>query len=257
MSDTENFDELDELDELDDASESEEFDLDENEEFEADDDSEDTDGEDEDGEQSEDESDSEDTDGEEESEAVDGEAEGEASDDTGASSDAEPPAPKTAAGLERYKELNERARKIFKARFETEYDEFDDVHREAMTEVKQVIREAERLDAFEREIVQRNGGEKFAVFLQEQVDNLTVKEHKAFEAAAARGDFSAARKFVKDVENKFKTRDKARAKAQALNSQSASGKTAPKPPRTMSSGTGSNPASRSNPKVLTPEDLGF
>lgn len=251
MEDTENFDELDELD---DAGESEEFDLDENEEF----DSDEVEGEDgEDGDQLEDETDFEDTDAEEESEeTVDEETEGETSDDTGAPPDAEPPAPKNAAGLERYKELNERARKIFKARFETEYDDFDDVHREAMTEVKQVIREAERLDAFEREIVQRNGGEKFAVFLQEQVDNLTVKEHKAFEAAAARGDFSAARKFVKDTEAKFKLRDEARAKARTLNSRSDTGST-PKPPRTMSSGTGSNPASRSNPKVLTPEDLGF
>jgi len=165
---------------------------------------------------------------------------------------------KTASGLEKYKAFNTEAKNEFKAMFGIEYDEFDDDHKDALQDIKQVLKKRDNAVEQVKNISSKHG-EKFSQFVLDRFEDLPIREMKKIQAAERAGDFSLSLKYIQQFENEYATKGKAKEKAEKLNAAAGSQTTAKataKPPRTMSSGTGSEPAKR-NKTVLTPEDLGF
>ena len=165
---------------------------------------------------------------------------------------------KTASGLEKYKAFNTEAKNEFKAMFGIEYDEFDDDHKDALQDIKQVLKKRDNAVEQVKNISSKHG-EKFSQFVLDRFEDLPIREMKKIQAAERAGDFSLSLKYIQQFENEYVTKGKAKEKAEKLNAAAGSQTTAKataKPPRTMSSGTGSEPAKR-NKTVLTPEDLGF
>jgi hypothetical protein len=165
---------------------------------------------------------------------------------------------KTASGLEKYKAFNTEAKNEFKTMFGIEYDEFDDDHKDALQDIKQVLKKRDNAVEQVKNISSKHG-EKFSQFVLDRFEDLPIREMKKIQAAERAGDFSLSLKYIQQFENEYVTKGKAKEKAEKLNAAAGSQTTAKataKPPRTMSSGTGSEPAKR-NKTVLTPEDLGF
>ena len=165
---------------------------------------------------------------------------------------------KTASGLEKYKAFNTEAKSEFKAMYGVEYDEFDDDHKDALQDIKQVLKKRDNAVEQVKNISSKHG-EKFSQFVLDRFEDLPTREMKKIQAAERAGDFSLSLKYIQQFENEYTTKGKAKEKAEKLNAAAGSQTTAKataKPPRTMSSGTGSEPAKR-NKTVLTPEDLGF
>ncbi len=173
---------------------------------------------------------------------------------------------KTASGLERYKAFNARAKEQFKAKFGTEYDEFDDDHKDALQDIKQSLKKHDEAVEKAAPIFNKHG-EKFVGFVNNRFLDLPARELEKVRSAEASGDFSLSLKYIEQFEKEYTTKTGAKEKAEKLNAAAAKKADAPRwsavatskqPPRTMSSGTGSAPAKRSgNKTVLTPEDLGF
>jgi hypothetical protein len=164
---------------------------------------------------------------------------------------------KTASGLERYKAFNARAKEQFKAKFGTEYDEFDDDHKDALHDIKQSLKKHDEAVEKAAPIFNKHG-EKFAGFVNNRFLDLPARELAKVSNAEASGDFSLSLKYIEQFEKEYTTKAGAKEKAEKLNASARNGNqiSTRQPPKTISSGTGSEPARR-NKTVLTPEDLGF
>jgi len=164
---------------------------------------------------------------------------------------------KTASGLERYKAFNARAKKQFKAKFGTEYDEFDDDHKDALHDIKQILKKHDEAVEKAAPIFNKHG-EKFAGFVNNRFLDLPARELAKVRNAEASGDFSLSLKYIEQFEKEYTNKAGAKEKAERLNASARNGNqiSTRQPPKTISSGTGSEPARR-NKTVLTPEDLGF
>ena len=164
---------------------------------------------------------------------------------------------KTASGLERYKAFNARAKEQFKAKFGTEYDEFDDDHKDALHDIKQSLKKHDEAVEKAAPIFNKHG-EKFAGFVNNRFLDLPARELAKVRNAEASGDFSLSLKYIEQFEKEYTTKAGAKEKAERLNASARNGNqiSTRQPPKTISSGTGSEPARR-NKTVLTPEDLGF
>jgi len=166
-------------------------------------------------------------------------------------------AEKTASGLERYKAFNARAKEQFKAKFGAEYDEFDDDHKDALQDIKQSLKKHDEAVEKAAPIFNKHG-EKFAGFVNNRFLDLPARELAKVRNAEASGDFSLSLKYIEQFEKEYTNKAGAKEKAERLNASARNGNqiSTRQPPKTISSGTGSEPARR-NKTVLTPEDLGF
>jgi len=110
----------------------------------------------------------------------------------------EPPPTVAASGLEKYQALNNRAKEIFKARHGVDYDEFEDSHRDALNDVKTVLkREEEALDVVDNIYKQNDPG--FIEFVKREAYEAKNGDMQALRDAEARGDFSKTVNFLKQI----------------------------------------------------------
>lgn len=174
--------------------------------------------------------------------------------------------------LDYYKQLHQEAIKILKAEYlkaGEDYDEFDDVHKDALADIKATLRNKDRqaqsynakkavaqkeFDA----IVKAAGGDSFVRRFADALEDMTVRERRKFDDAESRGDFSLTLKLAKEMAAAETTAKAARDKAAKLNRQ---GSPAPKPksepPKTISSGMGSTVSNKSVQPMFGLSDLGL
>jgi len=172
----------------------------------------------------------------------------------------EPDPPPTKKGLDAYKEFHQAAVSEFEKRHGVSYDEFDDVHKDALADIKHEVKQHQSVQAkIDRAFQQvqaaiKDGGEGFQAKVNEHWKNLTVREAERIIEAEQRGDVSLTLAEIAKVKSAGKVKVQAAAKAKQLTSQ----KPAPQkstPPKTIGSGSGARTPTRTARDSIGPDEL--